>query len=343
MPVISRNVPAYASGSVYPPGWANDADYTTHWVSNGLAWLAYDLSAVPVLQRQQVVVAWYNDPITSPYDHRLIGDNAYDNVGSYTIQLNPGPGGGSPPSSGWVTAATVTGNSYHSRQHVVSMGGFNWVRINVSAIDSCCEQNVSVNMDVHDASQGANDDWIFYGDSITQEGMAHQPVPLGTSGPNYSQLINSARSAYFPAFEDGGTGYLVSFDGASHMAQWLSTFPGRYVGLSFGTNDANSCLSVNSFYTNYVSMVQSVLNAGKVPVVPTIPASQTQNVQACGPAMNQKIQQLYAVYPQVVHGPDLWAFFTAHPELMNGLHPTPAGYAAMRQQWADAMVANVYH
>ena len=49
-------------------------------------------------------------------------------------------------------------------------------------------------------------------------------------------------------------------------------------------------------------------------------------------------------YPQIVHGPDLWQFFFTHQNLISGdnLHPSEAGYVAYRQQWADAMIANVY-
>jgi hypothetical protein len=69
-----------------------------------------------------------------------------------------------------------------------------------------------------------------------------------------------------------------------------------------------------------------------------------QDVQDCGPALNAEIQQLYANFPQIVHGPDLWAFFEAHQNLISGddLHPSEQGYIAYRQQWADAMLANVY-
>ena len=59
-----------------------------------LAWLAYDLSSEPAASRGQVVVGWYNDPITTPYDHTVIDEVAYNNLGSYTIQVNPGAGGG---------------------------------------------------------------------------------------------------------------------------------------------------------------------------------------------------------------------------------------------------------
>ena len=115
-------------------------------------------------------------------------------------------------------------------------------------------------------------------------------------------------------------------------------------GLAYGTNDANGCMSPTAFYNNYVTMVQAVINAGKVPIVPTIPWARTADVQNCGPGLNAKIQQLYANFPQVVHGPDLWQFFITHQNLISGdnLHPSEAGYVAYRQQWADAMVANVY-
>ena len=115
MPVISRGKPAFASSAQEPASQANDSSYSTYWHSNGPAWLAYDLSSVPAAHRGHVVVGWYNDPITTPYDHTVIQEVAYNNLGSYTIQVNPGAGGGQPPANGWVTLATVTNNKFHSR------------------------------------------------------------------------------------------------------------------------------------------------------------------------------------------------------------------------------------
>ena len=342
MPVISRGKPAFASSGTASS--ANDSSYSTYWRSNGPAWLAYDLSSVPAANRGQIVIGWYNDPITTPYDHTVTGDAAYDNLGNYTIDGNAGAGGGSPPGSGWVTLATVTNNRFHSRQHLLDMTGYNWIRINVTAIDGSAGNNdAMMNMDVHDASASPADTWIFYGDSITEDGMAHEPVS-GPGEPNFSQLINTALPAYFPSFQDGGIGGLVSADGADLVPGWLNIFPGTYVGLAYGTNDANGCMDPDAFYNNYVAMVQAVLNAGDVPIVPTIPWARTQEVQDCGPGLNAKIAELYANFPQVVHGPDLWAYFQAHQSLISGdnLHPSDAGYIAYRQQWADAMIANVY-
>jgi lysophospholipase L1-like esterase len=342
MPLISRGVPVFASSQIYAASNANDGDYSTYWRGSIPGWIAYDLSKVPAAQRGRVIVAWYNDPATSPYDHTIVGEVAYNSLRDYTVQANAAPGGTSAPSAGWVTLATVTGNHYHSRTHLVDMTGYTWIRLNITAGDgSSGNSDASFNLDVHDASQGAQDSWIFYGDSITEDGMHHEPIN-GTG--NFSQLVNAARPGTYPAYEDGGTYGLVSADGAQRIATWLSTFPGRYVALSFGTNDANGCGDTTSFYNNYVTMVQAVLSAGKVPVVPTIPASKTANVQSCGPAFNAKIQALYTAFPQIVKGPDLWTFFKNNPSLIgsDNLHPSAAGYAAYRQQWANAMLANVY-
>ena len=128
------------------------------------------------------------------------------------------------------------------------------------------------------------------------------------------------------------------------MPGWLTKFPGKYVALNYGTNDANGCGDTTAFYNHYVTMVQAVLNAGKVPVVPTIPWARTSEVQSCGPGFNTKIQALYTAYPQIVKGPDLWTFFKNNQSLIGGddLHPSTAGYQAYRQQWANAMLAAIY-
>ena len=97
MPVISRGKPAYASSAQEPASHANDASYSTYWHSNGPAWLAYDLSTVPAANRGQVVVGWYNDPVTTPYDHTVIGEVGYNNSGATRSRSTRAPGADSHP------------------------------------------------------------------------------------------------------------------------------------------------------------------------------------------------------------------------------------------------------
>jgi hypothetical protein len=214
--------------------------------------------------------------------------------------------------------------------------------MNATRVDGVIENyDVKINMDVYDASSGTADDWIFYGDSITAGGMGH----LTMNGVHsFAQLINAQSPNNFPVQESGGTGYLTSDDGANYVNTWLSLFPGRYVGLDFGTNDALGCVSGANFYSNYVTMVKAVLNAGKIPVVPLIPWGKAESIQQCGPALNTQIEALYKAFPQVMKGPDFWSFFQSHQNLISGdnIHPTIEGFGVYRQQWASTMLAEVY-
>lgn len=339
--LISRDVPAFASSATYPALNANDQSYDTSWRSSGApAWLTYDLSSVPAAKRGKVLVAWYNG--SGNYNHTLIKYPAYNLPQDYTLDVNAAAGGGSAPANGWVTLVTVKGNHYHSRQHIVTMTGYNWLRINITAIDGSAENtDASINMDVYDASVVLDDDWIFYGDSITAGAMGQETL---NNVPSFAQLINARVPNDYPVQEGGGTGYLTSADGAHDLNTWLGFFPGKYVGLSYGTNDALGCVDPDTFYNNYVAMVQDVLQTGEIPLVPSIPWGRNASIQRCAPALNAQIERLYAAFPQVVHGPNLWNFFQSHQNLISSddIHPNQTGFAAYRQQWADTVLTEVY-
>ncbi|HLI68132.1 MAG TPA: SGNH/GDSL hydrolase family protein [Ktedonobacteraceae bacterium] len=335
-------MPAFSSSAAYPASNADDSSYDTTWRSQGApAWLAYDLSSVPATKRSTILLVWYNDD-TGLYDHTLIGYPAYNLPKDYTIEVNAAPGGGQAPKTGWVVKATVKNNHFHSRQHVIDMEGYNWIRMNITAIDGSVEnEDASLNLDIFDARTALSDDWIFYGDSITAGAMGHQTLNGVLS---FSQLINAKVPNSYPVQEAGGTGYLTSADGAKDLATWLALFPGKYVGLSYGTNDALGCVNPDTFYSNYVAMIQDVLRAGKVPLVPRIPWGKDANIQRCGPALNAQIEKLYSTFPQIIHGPDFWGFFQNQQNLISNdtIHPTDAGFAAYRQQWANTMLAEIY-
>lgn len=339
--LISRNVPAFASSEYSAADQANDGSYDTSWRSQGVpSWLAYDLSHVPAARRSTALVVWYNE--SYDYDHTLIENYAYNLPEDYTLEVNSAPGGGIPPDSGWRILVTVNGNHYHSRQHLIDMTGDNWLRIHVTASDGApANMDISLNMDVYDASAGRVDDWVFFGDSITAGAMGH--LTMGEI-PSFAQLINSQEPDHFPVQESGGTSYLASADGAKYLKAWLQLFPGTYVALSYGTNDANGCVDPQTFYANYAGMIQTVLADGKIPLVPHLPWGKMDNIQRCGPALNHQIDILYKVFPRIIRGPDLWTFFQAHQSLISSdnIHPTDAGFGALRQQWANSVLASIY-
>ena len=329
--IISRNVPAYASAGKASDG--NDSYYYTEWSASGSAYLAYDLSGVPVSQRKNVLAAWYNT-------------GTFDNIGNYvsksnepvdyTIELNSAAGG-SYPKDGWVTAAAVSNNHYSSRQHYINMQYYNWIRLNVKNPDG---KSIRLNFDVHDASDGVSDSWIFFGDSITAGSMAN------CYGTGYAEFVNRIDPAYYPVQQNGGIGGTVSSDGRNAIDEWLSDSPAKYVSIAYGTNDAwGNPNNAQKYYENVKYMIDAVIAKGKTPVLPKIPYSTNKDVGSNTGYYNAMIDKLYQEYgSKLVHGPDFDKFFREHTELLggDGVHPSSDGYEAMRKLWAETMYANVY-
>jgi len=276
-PIISRGVPAYASAGTASYGnnatyaqegkWIADCEWT---VFSSPAWLAYDLSGAAAVDRAKILVVWYGGG--QGYDCSIIKGSSYRMPGPYVIEGNAAPGGAkSPPTTDWVTL--VTGDDpqlYHSRQHVIEFAGNNWLRFRVlseNPNNKGGNPGTSIKLDVYNAANGIADDWIIYGDSITMMTFVTNCI-----GP----LVHAKSPAYNPIWEGGGLGFMTARDGAGKLLpKWLPLFPGKYVCLAYGTNDANlgrpaNQRDISGFYNNYESMVKQILAANKVPVVGTV-------------------------------------------------------------------------
>jgi hypothetical protein len=325
MPLISRNVPAFSSGDLntaVPPSGSNDGNPATTWVPDKLpAWIAYDLSATPAAQREQVLVAW-EGPRTPGYLNDPPMASAQIPT-KYSIEINAGKGGGKPPSDGWTTVATVTGNTRNVRQHLVDLAGGNWVRMTVT--ESSDPATVSFDLDVHSAPRGASDSWLLMGDSITFISTAYY-------GSDLPALVQKADPARYPALAPAAIGGTNTVTALAAIDETMRDFPGRFVTLNYGTND-----HANDYHME--ELVQKVLAAGKIPVVPHMPWSDSAGIQTEGPMINATIDALYEKYPEILHGPDLWALFMTRTDLIpsGDVHPNSAGQEVLRQAWAEAM------
>lgn len=342
--LISRGLPAFATPESQGASLANDADYSTVWRSQGVpASLTYDLGSLSPAQRARVLLVWYNG--TYGYTHTMgcLGVG-YNNLGAYLIEAHRAD---APPSEdGWVTLVEVHDNTFHSRQHLLELAGYSWLRLRALASDGSPQnEDVAINMDLYDAGAGVSDGWIFLGDSITAGAMGHGTSDAVETGANSfaDQVFAGSGGRAFPPQEDGGVPCITTADLAPLFDEWLARFPGRYVAVSLGTNDALA-VSPESFYANYAAMADATLAAGKVLVVPTIPWSPDPERQAHILDLNAQLGRLYAVYPEVMRGPDLWTFFAEHPQLISDdqIHPTPSGYATYRTVWASFAIEKVY-
>lgn len=330
-PILSRNVPAYTNSGTASSG--NDAHYYTAWQASAPAFLAYDLSGVEPSKRKQVIAVWYND---STYDN--IG--AYVNKGEepvdYVIEVNRAAGG-SCPNDGWETAVTVSGNGLSSRQHLVDMQGYNWIRLRVL---NAKDGKIKLNFDVHNASDGVYDSWIFFGDSITAGGMGN------SWGTSFASYVNQLDGDFYPVAQNGGIGGIASMHGKAAIDGWLQDSPVKYVSIAYGTNDCwGNPNNADAYYSNTKYMIDAVLKAGKVPVLPTIPWASNGDVGNHVGYYNAKIRQLYNEYgDKLIHGPDFESIFKQNPGYLSadGVHPGSEGYEAMRKIWAETMYEAVY-
>jgi len=355
MALISTGAPIAASSAQYPASAANDADYNTEWRSNGVpATLALDLSKVPTAQRQSIDLAWYNED-SYGYDHTLIGQPGYNNAGAYTIEVNAAAGGGAAPTTGWVTVASLAGNHLRSYSYNLPFAGYNWIRGNFTASDgSSGNADIALNLDVYDASNGVTDGWFFNGDSITancmdhaniyDEDAAHPGSYITIVAPSFGQQVNAFVGNDTPLQENAGVPGFASGDMIAYLGGWLQHVPSRYVTINLGTNDAAGGIAPAVFYANMQSLVRTVIAAGKVPVIPTIPYSLDPTHLANTPALNDQIRALYRAYPALVPGPDLWTLFLNNPTYISSdqVHPNAQGCAAYRSLWAQFAAGTFY-
>jgi hypothetical protein len=328
MPEISAAALAFASSSAgyqSVASMANDNDPLTAWSPSSLpAWIAYDLSAVPASERQGALVVW-----------NALHAGSYLNASppsggsmptAYTLEINMAPGGtAAPPTDGWTQVVAVTNNLRNTVESPIALAGANWVRMNVTAAS---DPTLSIDVDVFSTPNGASDAWMFMGDSITY-------ITMPYAWNDLPKLVNTARPDRRPAVINAAIGGTNTSTAVSAIAGTMSGFPGRYVVLAYGTNDNVSQGATLQMET----LVQDVIAAGKVPVVPHMPWSDTASVQANGPLINQAIDALYVKYPQILRGPDLWAAFMNRSDLIpsGDVHPNSMGQEFLRQQWATVM------
>ena len=349
MPIISTRLPAYASAG--KASAADDGSYDTAWQpGSSSGWLAYDLSSVAPARRGKVVVAWYTDSYGYTVGS-LPGvcqgwEGGYPT--SYTIDANPAPGG-TLPTSGWVTLVAVSGNLYKSRQDLLDLAGYNWIRLSISSTQSSATSgspDISINsFEVAAAAAGVTDDWVFLGDSITAGAMDHSTIDHVAS---FADLIAAGTGgANHPIQENAGLPCVRADQVDGFLGTLLAMYPsGTYVAITLGTNDAWNGAGVPSLlYTAMASIVQEVLAAGDIPVVATIPWPNTTPAwQADVASLNAQLVKLLSAYPHALTGPDFYSYFQEHPSLIpvGNVHPTTAGYAAMRQLWAETALHTIY-
>ena len=340
-------LPLNRNGKVYTENGGNasqscDGLYYSSWQGGKGDWLAYDISE-SAADRSAVLLAWYSTAWNS-YDYTVKDEAPGASLSAYTVEINMAPGGDC-PAEGWVKAAQVTDCTYHSGAalldgKVLNADQINWVRLTVDGVQGSGDR-AGLNIDLHSLRNGIADSWMFYGDSITAGGMVNFSTGVG----NFADLVHALDPSRYPAQENGGIGGIFSTDGRNNIDRWLKSFPGHYVSIAYGTNDCwGNQTGAEKYYENTVYMINAVQAAGKAAILPTIPFSLEPGVSAYIEDYNAQIARIYEEMPDVIKGPDFYAYYKEHPDGLSadGVHPNEQGYNEMRQLWAKTAVESIY-
>jgi hypothetical protein len=293
----------------------------------------------------QVDIRWWNGTTTS-FDAGVGDYGDYGLPSEYYIEASTN-------GSTWVSLQHVTSNTINAGQLAADFTGKGYTQVRlrvVSIVGSNAGQGL---LTVNSAPNNIADSYLLMGDSITSNcwEAATNAFPTEQLGTQ----IHAAKSTRFPIVTMAGIPGLTA---ASPLAttpyskpviqQWLSNFPAvKFVGLSYGTNDANGGISAATYCSNMQSMVQYVIAAGKTPIIPTIVASPSSAVQSNAPAMNACLATLKQNYPAIISGPDLWSLFSGHSTsdgwFLDDLHPSlGTGCTALQNAWTNAMISAEY-
>lgn len=377
--LISQSASTYSSGTaVWPVSNMNDGAYDEYRCTPTCAGILHFASA----PTGSAEVSWYNDDNDFWASVPFLGDPNYNLPKTFTIDGCAASCTGAPPSAGWVHLESISNNIFNGGQYVVNLGTgcggspCTWLRMDVTgSTGSSGNTDAAWHLDVAACASTCDDTWLFLGDSITNNSMPHVP----TSPPNFMQTINASASGFYPSEIEGGVSFSktcdwlgISDSGTScpdgaptspnMVTSALNAFPAaHFVTLDLGTNDLNGSgtnyndTATTQFQANLTALVQDVINAGRVPVVPTVPwaptacdssAALTNDNPATNGTPNYWITHtLYGEFPQVVHGPDLWTYFDQHQSLINTSncpHPTTTGQNDYRTLWASTLLSEIY-
>jgi acyl-CoA thioesterase I len=331
-PLVSRGKPVFASSGLAvsvntgAPGDAAGWNAKSPTVESP-AWLAMQVGVGP----SRVLLSW------RAASHRD-GDASLGAAPvAYALESSADSTNGRDGS--WRLEASVADNVASARAHSFEFDGRSWVRLSVTrAPDEGADVRIH-HIDVHDASDGTEDTWIFL-DRTRGAAGCQVGAPLAAQG--FAQLIHAEYPGYYPAVvEGGGEGELGSVCIA--LPGLLARYPDyRHFALAYGAEEAlTGQRSPGDFAARLQSMISLLLSAERVPVLARLAfASEAPSCNSAGYALaayNEVIDGLTAAHA-LLRGPDLPASLQTHPEQLGcGAEPAASAHAAHQRLWAQAL------
>lgn len=329
-PIISSGKTVYTSSG--NAAFLSDNKFKNQtWAVKSNSWLAINTGSGP-----SKVFVNINDPNYAWASRPIAPENCPNNnlvcLKDYTILTSSNSTNGS--DGQWKAVLTITGNIVTTRGHEIDYSGASWVKIQISSGGGSLDE-----VEVFDISKGAEDVWFFTGTSISANTYKGDPPAT-----NYANLINSKHSKFTPAMIRAGVGCQNSTALVQNIQTYLDVARKiHFWAIEHGTNDAwgGTNGGVSIFRKNLQTVIDSCKKAGIQPIIARIIATnpqKTDNHWQVHPDYLKCIDEL-TVQNNLIPGPDLYTWFSEHPEGLNtdGVHPNATGCAKIQQLWAEKM------
>ena len=218
-----------------------------------------------------------------------------------------------------------------ARGHIVDFAGFSWVKMVItSTVNSMFDE-----MEVFDATNGAEDTWLFVGTSITQMAFkAYVPEK------NFGDYVTEQNPAFTPAYIRGGIGCITMSGLRTDIPRYMQIAGNvKHFAIEIGTNDAwgGDTSDLGAYTIKLQRLIDSCKAYGIEPIVARIPATNTAKISwQINEAFLKAVDSL-TKENDLTPGPDFYTWFLEHPEELNndGVHPAASGAASIQRLWAE--------
>jgi hypothetical protein len=329
-PLISRNKPRFASSG--SSGVIDAGRHTpgSHWSvpapsAEAPAWLALQVG----VGAKRVLLSWTASRAADYDDVRCGAPRAYRVESS--ADSSDGANGS------WRVEVSVDDNEVCARAHTFEFDGQSWVKL-VVLQGAAAGTDVRIDqLDVHDASDGTDDTWLVLGHSFDLGAVAG---PTLAHTPSFAELIHPEYPGYFPALINGSVAGERCAAGLARVAAVLALNPEcRHFAVSYGAVEASTGdVSPEQFRAQLGELIRALVEAERIPILARIPFARSGQ-QTIVSAYNDVIDEVTREHG-LLSGPDLYAWFAAHPEQLDAAgQPSPEGRAAIQRLWAEALDA----
>jgi lysophospholipase L1-like esterase len=234
----------------------------------------------------------------------------------------------------WTIACSIRGNIVTARGHLIDFDGSKWVKISFIKGGGQIDE-----IEIFDASNNLDDSWFFVGTSISAHTFKGMPP-----SENFADLVNRIFPTYNPIMIRGGIGCINSTDFVNNLPKYLQNAGNvKYWAIEMGTNDAwgGGNENVSTFKHNLQLVIDSCKARGIQPIIARVLAT---NPSVSNWQINNdfiKAVDDLTKENKLISGPDLYNWFLAHSEELNGgndgVHPNSLGAESIQRLWAEKM------